>query len=214
MSKLSVHDMKGAAQADLDFPDALLTKKGRQAVHDVVVAYQAGLRAGTASTLGKGAVAGSGKKPWRQKGTGRARAGYRQSPVWRGGGVAHGPHPRSYAKKVPQKVARLAFRSAFSDLIREGRVRVLETLTVAEPKTKSAITLLKTLGLDKGALIIVSKLDKNLLCAVRNLQNVEATTVDSANTYQLLRYPVTVITRDAMDGLCARLAGETGGKHE
>ena len=210
MSKLSVHDMKGSALAEMEVPDALLTRKGRQAVHDVVVAYQAGLRAGTASTLGKGAVAGSGKKPWRQKGTGRARAGYRQSPVWRGGGVAHGPHPRSYAKRVPQKVARLAFRRAFSDLVREGRVRVLEQLNIAEPKTKGAIGLLNALGLEKGALIVVSKLDKNLICAVRNLQNVEATTVHSVNTYQLLRYPTTVITREAMDSLYARLSGEAG----
>lgn len=212
MSKLSVHDMKGSALAKLDFPDALMTKKGQQAVHDVVVAYQAGLRAGTASTLGKGAVAGSGKKPWRQKGTGRARAGYKQSPVWRGGGVAHGPHPRSYAKKIPHKVARLAFRSAFSDLIREGRVRVLDQLMLAEPKTKSALALLKTLGIDQGALILVDKLDKNLLCAVRNLQNVEATTAQSVSTYQLLRYPVALITRAALEVLQARLAGDTGSK--
>jgi large subunit ribosomal protein L4 len=212
MSKLSVHDMKGSALAKLDFPDALMTKKGQQAVHDVVVAYQAGLRAGTASTLGKGAVAGSGKKPWRQKGTGRARAGYKQSPVWRGGGVAHGPHPRSYAKKIPHKVARLAFRSAFSDLIREGRVRVLDQLVLAEPKTKSALALLKTLGIDQGALILVDKLDKNLLCAVRNLQNVEATTAQSVSTYQLLRYPVALITRAALEVLQARLAGDTGSK--
>ena len=212
MSKLSVHDMKGSALAKLDFPDALMTKKGQQAVHDVVVAYQAGLRAGTASTLGKGAVAGSGKKPWRQKGTGRARAGYKQSPVWRGGGVAHGPHPRSYAKKIPHKVARLAFRSAFSDLIREGRVRVLDQLMLAEPKTKSALALLKTLGIDQGALILVDKLDKNLLCAVRNLQNVEATTAQSVSTYQLLRYPVALVTRAALEVLQARLAGDTGSK--
>jgi large subunit ribosomal protein L4 len=212
MSKLSVHDMKGAALAEVDFPDALLTRKGQQAVHDVVVAYQAGLRAGSASTLGKGAVAGSGKKPWRQKGTGRARAGYRQSPVWRGGGVAHGPHPRSYEKKVPQKVARLAFRSAFSDLIREGRVRILDQLTIAEPKTKVVVGLLKSLGVDHGALILVDKLDKNLLCAVHNLQQIEATTAQSVSTYQLLRYPVVLVTRAALEILQARLVGETGRK--
>jgi large subunit ribosomal protein L4 len=212
MSKLPVHDMNGAALAKMDFPDALMTKKGQQAVHDVIVAYQAGLRAGTASTLGKGAVAGSGKKPWRQKGTGRARAGYRQSPVWRGGGVAHGPHPRSYAKKIPHKVARLAFRCALSDLIREGRVRVLDQLTIAAPKTKEILGLLKSQGIDQGALILVDKLDKNLLCAVRNLQNVEATTAQSVSTYQLLRYPVAMITRAAMEVLQERLAGETGRK--
>jgi large subunit ribosomal protein L4 len=212
MSKLSVYDMKGTSLAKVDFPDELLTSKGQQAVHDVVVAYQAGLRAGTASTLGKGAVAGSNKKPWKQKGTGRARAGFRQSPVWRGGGVAHGPHPRSYAKKVPVKVARLAFRSAFSDLVREERIRVLDQLAVAEPKTKVAVALLKSLGLGKGALIVVDKLDKNLLCAFRNVPNVEATTAKDVSTFQLVRFPVTVVTRAAMDVLRTRLENETGRK--
>lgn len=212
MSKLPVYDMKGASLAKVDFPDELLTSKGQQAVHDVVVAYQAGLRAGTASTLGKGAVAGSNKKPWKQKGTGRARAGFRQSPVWRGGGVAHGPHPRSYAKKVPVKVARLAFRSAFSDLVREERLRILDQLAVAEPKTKVAVALLKSLGLGKGALIVVDKLDKNLLCAFRNVPNVEAVAARDVSTFQLVRFPVTVVTRAAMDVLRKRLEGETGRK--
>ncbi len=208
MSKLSVYDMKGTSLEKVDFPDELLTNKGQQAVHDVVVAYQAGIRAGTASTLGKGAVAGSNKKPWKQKGTGRARAGFRQSPVWRGGGVAHGPHPRSYAKKVPVKVARLAFRRAFSDLIREDRLRILDQFSVTEAKTKVATALLKALGLNRGALIVVDKLDKNMVCSIRNLPNVEVTTSQDVSTYQLLRYPVTVVTRVAMDNLKTRLEGE------
>jgi large subunit ribosomal protein L4 len=212
MSKLSVYDMKGKSVEKIDFSDDLLTTKGQQAVHDVVVASQAGIRAGTASTLGKGAVAGSNKKPWKQKGTGRARAGYRQSPVWRGGGVAHGPHPRSYEKKVPVKVARLAFRRAFSDLIREDRVRVLDKLTVTEAKTKVASDLLKALGLTRGALIIVDKLDKSLVCSLRNIANVEATTAHDVSTFQLLRFPVSVVTRSAMDALRVRLEGEAGRK--
>lgn len=207
MSKLSVYDMKGTPSGDVSLPEGILTEKGRQAVHDVVVAYQAGLRAGTASTLGKGAVAGSGKKPWKQKGTGRARAGFRQSPVWRGGGVAHGPHPRSYEKKVPAKVAKLAFQCAFSDLVREDRVRVVDQLTVPEAKTKVAAALLKALGLKKGALIVVDKLDKGLVRAVRNIPNVEATTVQDVSTFQLVRYPVTIVTRAALNGLTARLEG-------
>lgn len=211
MSKLSVYDMKGAACGEMDFPETLLTKKGRQAVHDVVVARQAAKRAGTASTLGKGAVSGSGKKPWRQKGTGQARAGYKQSPVWRGGGVAHGPHPRSYEKKVPQKVARLAFRRAVSDMVREGRIRVLENLSVTEPKTKAAVAVMKSLGLG-SALIVVDRLDRNLVCAVRNLPLVEAAAARDVSTMQLLRYPVAVITRAAMDVLRARIEGDAGRK--
>lgn len=212
MSKLAVYDMKGKALEKVDLSDDLLTTRGQQAVHDVVVAYQAGIRAGTASTLGKGAVAGSNKKPWKQKGTGRARAGYRQSPVWRGGGVAHGPHPRSYDKKVPVKVARLAFRRAFSDLIREDRLCVLDQLELAEAKTKLAAGLLKALKLEKGALIVVEKLDKKLTCAIRNLPNVEAVAAHDVSTFQLLRYPATVVTRPALGVLQARLEGESGRK--
>ena len=212
MSKLSVYDMKGKPVEKLDLPDGLLTSKGQQAVHDVVVAYQAGLRAGTASTLGKGAVAGSNKKPWKQKGTGRARAGFRQSPVWRGGGVAHGPHPRSYAKRIPVKVARLAFRSAFSDLVREERVRVLDQIALPEVKTKAAAAFLKALGATRGALIVLEKVDKNLVRALRNIPNVEVTTAQDVNTFQLIRFPVTVMTRSAMDGLRTRLEGEAGRK--
>ena len=212
MSKLSVYDMKGNSMETMDVSDELLTSKGQQAVHDVVVASQAGIRAGSASTLGKGAVAGSNKKPWKQKGTGRARAGYRQSPVWRGGGVAHGPHPRSYEKTVPAKVARLAFRRAFSDLIREDRIRVLDQLSVPEAKTKVAVSLLKALGLKRGALIVVDKLDKSLLCALRNIANVEATTARDVSTFQLLRYPMTIVTRSAMEGLLARLECHAGRK--
>jgi large subunit ribosomal protein L4 len=203
--------MKGTALGEIDFPEKLMTKKGSQAVHDVVVAYQAGIRAGTASTLGKGAVAGSGKKPWRQKGTGQARAGFKQSPVWRGGGVAHGPHPRSYEKQVPQRVARLAFRRVVSDLVREGRIRVVDQLTLSEPKTKAAVGVMKSMGLE-SALILVDRLDRNLICAVRNLKRVEATTAQSVSTFQLLKYPVTVVTRAAMDVLRVRLEGEAGRK--
>ncbi|MBU0678134.1 MAG: 50S ribosomal protein L4, partial [Verrucomicrobia bacterium] len=113
--------MKGESIGDFDFSDELLVHdKGLQALQNAVVAHRAAQRAGSASTLTKSEVAGSGRKPWRQKGLGRARAGYRQSPVWRGGGVAFGPKPRSYAKKISKKGARLAFRRAFSEKIAAG----------------------------------------------------------------------------------------------
>jgi large subunit ribosomal protein L4 len=211
MSKLSVYDMKGVVAGEFDMPDDVLIQgKGDQAVHEVIVAGHAGRRAGTASTLRKGEVAGSGKKPWRQKGTGRARAGYRQSPVWRGGGVAFGPHPRDYAQAIPKAVARLAFRRAFSDRIVAGEVRVLSDLTVTEPKTKLIVQMLHSWGLSQGALIVVDRLEKNLIRAVRNIPNVEVTTAASVNTYQLLRYPAVVATRVAMEGIAARLTEKSG----
>ena len=117
-------------------------EKGRQAVHDVVVALRANRRRGTASTKTKADVRLSGAKPWRQKGTGRARAGYKSSPVWVGGGVAFGPHPRDYSKKVPKKVKTLAFRKALSERVLAGDVLLVEDFKVNEPKTKQFLTLI------------------------------------------------------------------------
>jgi large subunit ribosomal protein L4 len=211
MSTLRVYDLTGAAVAELDFPDTLLvTDKGEQAVHDAVVAHLAGLRAGTASTLGKGAVAGSGKKPHKQKGTGRARAGYRQSPVWRGGAVAFGPHPRDYGQRIPRKVAALAFRRAWSDKVVGDGVRVLERLDLSAAKTKECAGLLKKLGLGKGVLFIVDKPDAKLSRAVRNLPGVSLVTATNVSTYQVIRHATIVTTRAALDGVKQRLERQIG----
>ena len=143
MSKLAIYDMKGAEQGGFEVPDDLLVRAGgEQAVHDAVVAHLAKKRAGGASTLGKGDVAGSNKKPWRQKGTGRARAGYRRSPIWRGGGVAFGPHPRSYEKKLSKNEKRLAFARALSDKIAGGSVKVIDKIELPEPKTRLVVEML------------------------------------------------------------------------
>jgi len=212
MSTLTVYDIKGASVGEIEVADALLEmKKGSQAVHDVVVAQLAGLRGGTASTLRKGEVAGSNKKPWRQKGTGRARAGYRQSPVWRGGGVAFGPHPRSFAQKVNKKVARLAFKRVFSEKVASGDLKVMDEVTIPEAKTKLFSALLKTLGISKPALFVVDKTERNLVVASRNIPSVEVATAKDVNVYQLLRYPVVVITKSAVDQIKTRLAGADGG---
>jgi large subunit ribosomal protein L4 len=207
MSTLKIYDQQGTAVGDFDLADdTLVLDKGAQAVHEALVAYMAAQRTGSASTLRKGEVAGSNKKPWRQKGTGRARAGYRQSPVWRGGGVAFGPHPRSFALKVNKKVARLAFRRAFSDKVQSGQVRMLDQLTMAEAKTKSFAGLLKSLGIDRPALFVVDKVEKNVARASRNIPNVEVAAAKDVNIYQLLRYPVVVVSRSGMDQMQLRLA--------
>jgi large subunit ribosomal protein L4 len=212
MSKLAVCDMSGANVGHYDVADGLLVlDKGSQAVHDVVVATLAGRRAGTASTLRKGEVAGSNRKPWRQKGTGRARAGLRQSPVWRGGGVAFGPHPRSYAQKINRKVARLAFRRAFSEKVAAESVRVLEELAVPEPKTRCFRELLKALQIPGKALFVVDKLDRKAVLASRNIPGISLATAAEVGTYELLSHPVVVVTRAAMDRLRARLGGGAGG---
>lgn len=207
MSKVKIYDMNGALVDDFDIMDSLLVlDKGSQAVHDVVVAFRARKRAGTASTLRKGEVAGSNKKPWRQKGTGRARAGYRQSPVWRGGGVAFGPHPRAYAKKMNKKVLRLAFRRVFSEKIAAGEIKILEELMLPEAKTGLFSLLLKSLEVSGPVLVMMDKVDNNVKLAARNIPNVEIVATGAVNVYQLLKYPLIVVNKSGMEELKTRLA--------
>jgi large subunit ribosomal protein L4 len=209
MSSLKVYDKSGGEVGNIDLPEGLLElEKGTQAVRDAVVAHMAAKRAGTASTKSKGEVAGSNKKPWRQKGTGRARAGYRQSPVWRGGGVAFGPKPRDYSKKINSKVSRLAFRRALSEKLTAGQVRVVDILTVEEAKTKSFVALMKALGIERKLLVLVDAVDDKLLLAARNIQGVEVMKAAEASVYQLLRYPEIIVNRAGMDILLARLEGK------
>src|SRR6266436_6231607 len=139
--KLTIKDTKGNSQGELEVKFAMIENgKGTQAVHDVVVAYQAAQRMGTACTKTMGDVAGSGKKPWRQKGTGRARAGSFASPLWRGGGVVFGPKPRDFSKKVSRKTRQLALRKALSERLRAGDVVVIDELKLVSPKTKDFLS--------------------------------------------------------------------------
>jgi len=209
MSNLKVYNMEGAEVGDLSVAtERLVLDKGEQAVHDVVVALQAGRRAGTASTLRKGEVAGSGAKPWRQKGTGRARAGYRQSPVWRGGAVAFGPHPRDYSKKVNRKVGRLAFQRALSEKVASGEIRVLEEMTVAEGRTREFAALLKALDVKPPLLLVLGTADKKVTQAARNVPRVEVTAAESVNVFQLVRYPLVLVDKPGMEKLLKKLDGE------
>lgn len=208
MATIKMYGRDGRDTGEVEVADdMLILDRGEQAVRDAVVARNASLRAGTASTLRKGEVAGSNKKPWKQKGTGRARAGYRQSPVWRGGGVAFGPHPRDFSIKVNKKVVRLAFRRALSERIAAGAVKLVEDLSLAAPKTKELRGVLEALGAP-SALIVVPAWDDNLLLSARNLQGVEVTTARNCSVYQVLRYPAIVMTRAAWEELKPRFSGE------
>lgn len=207
--KLSVKDTKGNPQGELEVRFPLIEDgKGTQAVHDVVVAYQAAQRMGTASTKTMGEVAGSGKKPWRQKGTGRARAGSFASPLWRGGGVVFGPKPRDFDKKVSRKTKQLALRKALSERLRAGDVLVVDDLKLESPKTKEFVGILSALEVKGSALIVAPAIDKNLTLASRNVPNVELALSDSLNTYQVLRSDKLLFTRGAFEKIEARLAGE------
>jgi large subunit ribosomal protein L4 len=206
VSTLKVFDAKGAPVGDVEVADRLLVlDRGQQAVHDLVVDHMARQRAGTASTLRKGEVAGSNRKPWRQKGTGRARAGYRQSPVWRGGAVAFGPHPREYGGKVNKKVARLAFVRALSERIQDGSLKVVESLDVQEPKTRAFAQMMKALGIAGGALFLPEKVSRNMGLAARNIPGIEVVPASVASVYQLLRYPAVVSDRAGIAVLTGRL---------
>jgi large subunit ribosomal protein L4 len=204
--KLAVKDIQGKSQGELEVKFPLVEDgKGTQAVHDVVVAYQAAQRMGTACTKNVGEVAGTNKKPWRQKGTGRARAGSFQSPLWRGGGVVFGPKPRDFGKKVSKGTRQLALRKALSERLRAGDVVLIDDLKLSSPKTRDFVGVLSALELKGSALIVSQKADKNLELASRNVPNVAITTSETLNTYDVLRSDKLVFTRGAFEQVEARL---------
>ena len=166
--KLSVKNINGQDQGELTVALALVEGgKGTQAVHDVIVAYQANQRMGTAHTKTVGEVAGTNKKPWRQKGTGRARAGSFRSPLWAGGGVVFGPKPRDFGKKVTKKTRQLALRKALSERLNAGDIVVVDDLKLEEPKTRKLADILKTVGLTGSALVVTAQMDRNVALAAR-----------------------------------------------
>ena len=204
--KLTVKDTNGNQQGELEVKFELVENgRGTQAVHDTVVADQAAQRMGTACAKTAGEVAGSNKKPWRQKGTGRARAGSHQSPLWVGGGVVFGPKPRDYRKKVNAKTRQLALRKALSERLKAGDVQVVAELKLSSPKTKGFVALLSKLDVKGTTLVVDSAIDNNVRLASRNIEGVEVTTADNLNTYQVLRPNKLVLTRSAFEKLEARL---------
>jgi large subunit ribosomal protein L4 len=209
--KIAIKDIKGKSQGELEVNFPLVEDgKGTQAVHDAVVAHQAAQRMGTACTKNVGEVAGTNKKPWRQKGTGRARAGSFQSPLWRGGGVVFGPKPRDFGKKVNAKTRQLALRKALSERLKAGDVVVVDDLKLDSPKTKDFIGVLSALDLKGSALIVSQDADhnKNLTLASRNVPNVALATSESLNTYDVLGPDKLVFTKGAFEKVGARLAKE------
>lgn len=204
--KLSVKDIQGNDQGELSLSfQAVEAGKGNQAVHDVVVAYMAAQRMGTACTKTMGDVNGTGKKPWRQKGTGRARAGSFASPLWRGGGVVFGPKPRDYTKKVTKKTKQLALRKAITERVKAGDVLVLNELKLDSAKTKSFIGVLNSLKVTGSTLVVTDGGNENLARASRNVPNVEVTSCNTVNTYQVLKYKNLLFTRGAIEALDQRL---------
>ncbi|MDR0533522.1 MAG: 50S ribosomal protein L4 [Verrucomicrobiales bacterium] len=179
--------------------------KGTQALHDTVVAYQANRRAGTHATLTKATVNRSGKKPWRQKGTGNARAGYASSPVWRGGGVVFGPQPRDYSKIVSKKVKKLALNKALSEAAKTDRLFAVPTFSLKSSKTRELVAWIKENKLQENLLIVTKSVDQSAVLASRNIPKVEVINASDVNAEQILRYKQVIIAEDAYPVLTNRL---------
>ena len=206
--KVNVQNIKGDSveELEINFDAFEDDSKGLQAVHDAVVAYRASQRSGTACAKTRSEVAGTGKKPWRQKGTGRARAGSKQSPIWRGGGVVFGPRPRSFRKDINKKTRKLALRKALSERFKAGEVMVVDQVQMDQPKTKDVIRLLDQLKVDGTALIVTGEVNANAQLSARNIPYVDVTTSASLNTYDTLKFDCLILTKDALSGLESRLS--------
>ncbi|MCM8538507.1 MAG: 50S ribosomal protein L4 [Lentisphaeraceae bacterium] len=213
-NKVQVFDKSGSAAGELELQDKWIEReKGEQAVHEAVVAYLAGLRAGTAKTKTRSEVRGGGKKPYRQKGTGRARAGSSRSPIWRGGGTIFGPTPRSYKKSLNKKVKRLAVRRALAERLDAGQIVVVEEFAFSAPKTKDASAYLKNIDATNRPVVIVSDsvMDDNSNNTYLSFRNVAGCSIVGAgwvNAYILLSGQKIVITKEALEQLGERIAKE------
>ena len=204
---LKAKDGKDAGEHEVAF-DVLENAKGTQAVHEVVTAYRAAQRSGTAKTKDRSEVAGTGKKPWRQKGTGRARVGSRRNPVWRGGGVAHGPRPRDYSKKVNQKTRKLALRKAMGERIKDGDVIVVDDLALETKRTKDFIRMMIELQVEENTtvLLVDDAGNENLRLGSRNVPGVDTETGATLNTYQVLLYDKLIFSCDSFQAVEGRLS--------
>jgi len=202
MAKIEIKDTTGKKVGSTDVTDVVFgIEPNVFAVHQVVRSQQAARRSGTHSTLTRGKVRGGGKKPWRQKGTGRARQGSTRSPQWAGGGVVFGPHPRSYAFKVPNKVVKLAMRSALSAKLAEESLYVVDALVFEKPSTKQAADVLKALGINGKVTIVVGNDDMNALLSFRNLPKTRVITASESNTYDLVDNTAVLFTKPALTWL-------------
>jgi len=205
MAKVQVLNESGQVAGELEVPAKIFSYPVKQhLLYEAVVEHHAKERRGTAATKTRAEVSGSNRKPWRQKGTGRARVGSIRSPLWRKGGTVHGPQPRDYAYEIPKQAKRNALRSALALRFSEKRLLVLAEASLKEPKTKEASRLLKALELD-SALIVDRAANKNLFIAVRNIPKVKAVDADHLSVFDVLTYKWLVFTRRALESLMERI---------
>lgn len=200
MPKATVYDSSGQTVGEVALnPTVFDSDINETLMHQAVTMYLANQRVGTAMTKTRGLVRGGGRKPWRQKGTGRARAGTIRSPLWRGGGITFGPAPRDYRKKMPRKARRQALRSALTAKVRDDGLRVVSSFDISEPRTKQVVGLLDGLGLGgKKALLVVGEVDRNTYLSARNLPGVGTIMAGDLNVYDILNHEFLVICQDAL----------------
>jgi large subunit ribosomal protein L4 len=192
--------MSGKQVGEIELADAIFGITPNEAVlHDAVVMQQASLRRGTHAVKNRAAVRGGGRKPWRQKGTGRARQGSIRSPQWVGGGVVFGPTPRTYAYKLPKKVRRLAIKSALASKVIDSQLVVLDELKLEQPKTRDMVQVLKNLGVERKALVVTDNLEDNAVLAARNIPGVKLITADGVNVLDVLYHDKLILTRGAVN---------------
>jgi large subunit ribosomal protein L4 len=203
MVKAKIYATTGQELSEMELPVHLFGIKPHQgALHDAVRAHLAACRRGTASTKGRSEVSGGGKKPWRQKGTGRARAGTIRSPLWVGGGVVFGPKPHRFGMKLPHKVVRLALKSALSACAQDGRVVVLESISMEAPKTKTLYEILRNMGFSTGkSLLVLDTYDQNIFTSGRNIDGLTMRTANAIHAYDILNSDHVIFTKSALQRL-------------
>ena len=204
--QVPVVDESNAQQGTVDLPEVFAARISDAVMFEQVLSQLASRRSGTASTKTRGLIRGGGKKPWKQKGTGNARAGSTRSPIWRGGGTIFGPQPRSYAYRLPKKARQAALRSALSQKARDEQVRVVGGFSFDEPKTKKMRGILEALGVARSVLIVTADTNDAVALSARNLPYVSVTTPAGLNVYDLLRHENLLIERGALQGIEERLS--------
>ncbi len=203
MPRIAVKSLKAGKEKEITLPDAVYgAPVNTHLVHEAVVAYQAGGRAGTHATKTRSEVSGGGKKPWKQKKTGRARASSIRSPIWKGGGTVHGPKPRDYAQALPPRKRQGALRAILSAKVRDGRLVVVDSLDLEAVKTKDLVAAVRGLGVGGSALLVDEPVDRKLELSARNAAHLHSARSTALNAFDLLRYETVVLTEAA----AARLA--------
>jgi large subunit ribosomal protein L4 len=199
MPKVAVYNVDGKQVGELDLAEGVFgLEPNVHVLHSAVLLQQASLRSGTHDTKGRSEVRGGGRKPWKQKGTGRARQGSIRSPQWKGGGVVFGPTPRSYAFKLPRKVRRLAIKSALSSKVVDNQIIVLDQLSLSQPKTKDISKLLNNLKVTRKALVVTADFDNNVALSARNIPGVKFVSAEGINVLDVIKHDQLIITKDAV----------------